>query len=389
MTAVDNKTGVQQQRVFPITPQWLRERVLNPKDPMCPFYNYEGNDDAKKTAISLAKKSFNSELDIGLAAGEWHEPVWACNRKYPVRMLLTGPRSVGKTTFGKSFGAIVSIDWDNCQQVVGPEHEQWKMPWVEIDGTGVRKREEILAAMMSACKGKDVPLVPNRIVGGVRTFIAPPMVLFIDEVHGLPKPLMEGLLKMTEPNDGIFEVGVQTKVDCRAITVIAATTNPGALKDTFLSRFPVALELKQHTPDQVANMIRKQFQWPKAEALQLAMLKPLPREAMAVAKLVQDTKNDEGITLKAAIKQWTGNLGLREGGLSDKAREVLLSLAESQPHGLSRDNLCAQMAIGKDEFIKQIIPQLLRTAYHPAYIVIASRHKITEAGLKALNRENA
>ncbi len=345
---------------------------MNTKDELCPFASYEGNDEAKKTAMSLARKSFNSELMVGDEA--------VCNRLYPVRMLLKGPRSVGKTTFAKNFAAIVSTDWANCDQVVPPEHSGWKLPWAEVDATGLKKREEVLKAIMDACKSKGVPLVPVRKMGGTRFYIAPPMVLNVDEIHAMPKQLMEGFLKMTEPNDGMFEVGVQTKVDCRAMTIIAATTNPGALTDTLLSRFPVALELKQHTHEQVANMIRRKYPWPKKDALQIATMKPLPREAMAVAKLIQDTCDDEGVSLKAAIAQWVDNLGLREGGLSDKAVDVLAALEDSMPHGLSRDNLCSQLAIEKEEFTKQIIPQLLRTAYHPAYIAITSRHKITDEG---------
>lgn len=384
--AKEAKADQQLWKTFEITPESLRKRLFDPKDPMCPFYNYVGNDEAKKVAISLGKRAFNSYCDIGLAVGAWHEPIWACNRLYPVRMLLKGPRSVGKTTFGKAFAGLMSIDWNNCPQAVGPESPHWKLPWAEVDGTGVTKREQILQAITAACEAKEIPLIPVRVTGGVRYFRAPPMVLFVDEVHGLPSALMEGLLKMTEPNDGVLEVGPQTKVDCRSMTIITATTNPGKLKDTFLSRFPVALELKQHTPDQVAEMIIRGFKWPKKEALELAMLKPLPREAMSVAKLVQDTVRDERISLPKALQQWKDDLSLREGGLDDKAVEVLAALAESMPHGLSQANLCASLAIEKEEFTKQIVPQLLRSHFHPAYMVVAGRHKVTDAGLAELKR---
>ena len=54
--------------------------------------------------------------------------------------------------------------------------------------------------------------------------------MFIDEVHRLTKKVMDGLLKMSEPSDGLFEVG-HNRVDCRRIAIICATTDPGKLTD--------------------------------------------------------------------------------------------------------------------------------------------------------------
>jgi MoxR-like ATPase len=382
MIAALEKQQIQQIAIFPHMPAGLCDNVLNQKSTMCPFHGYEGNKEAVKTAISLAKKAF--------IMGMYNDSGWICTRQYPVRIILTGPRSCGKTTFAKNYGAIVSTDWNSVTsaKAVTPQSNQWRLPWVELDGAALKRREEIMVALEMACRAKNLPLIPVSNEGGVRHYRLPAMVIFIDEVHALPKLLMEGILKMTEQNDGILELGVSVKVDCRAASFIIATTNPGALKDTLLSRFPIRLDLKQHSVEQVATMIQNEYKWPRQDCLKLASLKPLPREALSVAKLIEDTKQDDKISLHAAMSQWIDNLSLREGGLTDKAIEILATLADAHPIGMSKENLCASLAIEKEEFQKQLLPQLLRTATHPAYVVVAGRHKITQAGLVELRRRS-
>jgi Holliday junction resolvasome RuvABC ATP-dependent DNA helicase subunit len=374
---------VQLMETFVVTPKALQNKVTNPEDPICPFHGYIGNREAVNLGLSIVKKAFNQKLNVGPAHGE---PVWACTRDYPVRILLTGPRSVGKTTFARGLAATASVDWDNCAQRVEPESPHWKLPWIEIDCEAVKRREHILEKIQAAMRAKDMPLTPKRNDGGIRYYQLPPMWVFLDEVQSLSHSLMEGTLKMTEPNDGLFEVGIN-KLDCRRVTFVAATTHPGDLTDTFKSRFPVRLELKQHTLEQIAEIIRVNgHDWPLKYRMQLAQMKPLPREAIAIARLITDTAEDENIPIDKAFAQVTGNMGLEASGLSQKAITAMQVLADAQPHGLSKGNICVSMAMSKEEFEKEIVPQLLRTPTHPAYITISSRHKITKAGLDELRR---
>ena len=76
---------------------------------------------------------------------------------------------------------------------------------------------------------------------------------------------------------------------------------------------------------------------------------------------------------------------MSEGGLSPRAIDILLALADAQPTGLSCANLCAQLDnMDKSEYQTEIVPQLLRNEFHPALIMVSSRQKITEAGLDEL-----
>jgi AraC-like DNA-binding protein len=132
-------------------------------------------------------------------------------------------------------------------------------------------------------------------------------------------------------------------------------------------------------------MIHNGFGWGKKACMKLASLKPLPREAMEVARLIEDTRAS-GLTLAQSMKQWIRDLSLRENGLTDKAVDVLVCLADQRPTGLSLKNICAQLAVSPEEFQRQLMPQLLRNMFHPSYISVSGRHKITEDGLNELRR---
>lgn len=375
----------QMMACFPVLPDDLLARVLDRTDPICPFHSHIGNDAAVQIAMDLAEASFDDVRDVGRGAGRGTQEVVGCARENPIRLRLHGRPSVGKTTFARALAALVGTDWTITDKPVGPNDAPWRMPFAEVDGTSVRKRQEVFSIIESACRAKQLPLLPVRTVAGVRYYDVPPMTLFIDEIHAVPKDLMEGFLKMTEGNEGsTLDIGTNIRVSCKRVAIILGTTNPGALISALLTRFPIAVELKPHNLDQVALMIQNEYHWPKPEAIRLAEMKPVPREAMAIAKVIEQTRAVKGLSLHAAIDRWAENLGLREDGLTDKAVECLVSLAEAQPTGLSKENLCSSLEVAKEEFQKQILPLLLRTASHSAYVTVSGRHKITPEGLHAL-----
>lgn len=360
---------------YPITPYADREIIFNPKHPFCPFSEYVGNEAAVRLAIRIAKKAFDSYANIGTQ----ENPVWCCSRDNPVRMLLTGPRSVGKTTYARCYADLVGTNYETGEMT---------MPFVEIDGTSITKREQILHRMQQAMRECNVPMVPERVVGSASYYALPPMILFIDEVHCLPSKVMEGMLKMTEPNDGIFEVG-GAKIDCRRIAIIFATTNPGNLPAPLKSRFPIKIALVPHTLEELGTIIQNATDWDREDAMKMARMKPIPREALEIAKLVEATKESENCAVSHAMDLIATDLGLEEGCLTQRAIDVLLALADAQPNGLSKKNLCACCEnMDESEFEQDIVPQLLKNQFHPALITVSSRHKITEAGLQELRSRN-
>lgn len=365
---------MQKMRTFRVTPLDQQQEIFNPNSEICPFNGYIGNAEAVRIAMRIAKKAFGAFVDIGLGSGQWHKRITACSREYPIRMLLTGPRSVGKTTFAKAFAKLIGTNYDSGTM---------EMPWAEVDATAIKQREDVLEKIVNAWKEAGVPLVSSGVV--IKRYMVPPGFLFIDEIHRLPRKVMEGLLKMTEPNDGMFEVG-NSIIDCRRMTILSGTTDPGKLLETIKSRFPVRIALRKHTTDEIATIIQNATNWPRDAAMRLAKMKPIPREALGIAKLIQSAQDTERVSLNQAVSMIAADLNLEEGGLTARAVAALSALAES-PSGLSKKNLCACLEnMDPTEFEQEIIPLLLKNEFHPAYITISSRHKITDAGMEELER---
>lgn len=237
------KRQTQQMATFKITPADRRSRVLDADDRLCPFHGCVANRGAVRTALKLAADAFEAHVDIGLAAGKWHEPIWACSRQYPVRMLLTGAASIDKAAFARSYGAVVSTDWDNVTEGVDVADPRWKLPWVALDGRSLKKSAEIMTASERACRAKGLPLLPMRVVSGVRHYRVPPLCLFIDEVQAVPKGMIKRLVRMTDAQNGVLEIGVTEKIDVRPATIIVATSEPDALSHELLARFPTRFDL--------------------------------------------------------------------------------------------------------------------------------------------------
>lgn len=365
----------QMMATYPIMSPEEVEAVCDPRNPLCPFHTYRGNQGAVRTAILIGKAAFNARVDMGKAVG-WHTEVMACSREFPARILLTGPKSVGKTTFARSYSRLVGTDYKTGIMT---------MPYAEIDGTNIKRAEQILEKMQQAYREAGLPMIPTETKGSIRIYRPGPGNLFIDEVHRLPMSVQERMLKMSEKSDGIFEVG-NMRVDCRRMTILLATTKHGKLDRAYLSRFPIKIALAAHSLEDLATIIQDaNADWTRETAMRLARLKPVPREALDIASLVNAARVSENCSTEKALGIVADNLGLVDGCINQKAIDVLMALSADE-NGLSKKNLCSSCEMDETEFEQEIVPQLLRNQFHPSLITVSSRHKITEAGLDELRK---
>lgn len=362
---------------YPILKSELKDKILNPKDKSCPFHDYIGNENAVKAAINLAKSAFeNKTSKIGTI---YNDRLIAKKDKEtgkdmpdPFRIRLSGPASVGKTTFAKKLIKLIGTNYDTGK---------WLMPFAEVDATSIKSSEQIIAKIKTAMQEKGLSLFEEE-RNGLFHAEFPPLALFIDEVHALPNQVKEGLLKMTEGNDGIFETETH-RFNCKAMYIILGTTNPGKLPRALKSRF-VQINLEKHTLEQVAQIIQNEVGWEMSYCLKLAKMKPLPREAKEIANMIERTRKVENCSLQKAFDEIIQNFNLTESGLSHRALDVLDALYVSQETGLSKKNICAQLSnMDEEEFESDIIPQLLT---NPPLITISQKHRITDAGIKELEK---
>jgi len=85
--------------------------------------------------------------------------------------------------------------------------------------------------------------------------IAPRSVLFIDEIHRLPKLVEEFLYPVME--DFVLNITVESTpetIDLPMFTIVGATTSGGSLSQPFYDRFTIKEHLSFYTPDELAKL---------------------------------------------------------------------------------------------------------------------------------------
>jgi hypothetical protein len=349
---------------FPILTEEQEENIFNVNNPQSPFYNYVGNEEAVNMAFTISKSCF---LDLG------HYFERHCFRRGKFRILITGPKSVCKTSFAQKFHAWVGTDYSQNKVI---------MPFVEIDGANTNSLEEILVEIERGCISSNIPIQYND-DNGLKQGHCPTITVFIDEVHGLPKKVAESLLKATESNDGKMLVAGKC-LDCRDVNFVLATTDPGILKPAFKSRF-IEINLRKHTISQLGKIIKIKYpNWSQSECEKLSKMKPVPRQLLMVADFVQTDSIHAGRSVEESIGVISKQFGLDESGISKRALDVLEMLNQS-PQGLSKKNICASMnGMSIEELENDVMPYLMPSELHPAYISIGSKHKITKAGIEKI-----
>ena len=169
----------QYEIVFHVPSPELRRKLTDPNDPECPLSRFVGNAGAKER-LSRA------------AYAAWGRDNHCCADH---SFALLGPSSVGKTTLARLFG------------------ETLRLPFMEVQPHAVRDARDLFRLIYNKLEEtviqfKDGP----KSLKMVSTLEDPvwrvsPCVVFLDEVHALPKNLIPELLKAVEPKDGMLIAG--------------------------------------------------------------------------------------------------------------------------------------------------------------------------------------
>ena len=180
--------------------------------------------------------------------------------KLPPHFLVSGPAGFGKTTVA----AIVA-------------HE---LGWhfVESNGMALRKPQDVVGLLMK---------------------LEPQTVLFVDEIHALPKPVMETLYEVLE--DGKLSTTMGSGTEATAYThrmqgfvCVGATTRPGVLTVPFRDRFGAQFTMAEYSDEDLATIVARAWERegvsfaddePMAVA---ARCKGVPRRGLHLADRVLD-----------------------------------------------------------------------------------------------------
>ncbi len=237
-------------------------------------------------------------------------------------VLLAGPPGLGKT----SLAFIVAIEMESrIHTISGPALE----------------RKGDIASILTALEPNDV--------------------LFVDEVHRLPRAIEELLYPAME--DGAIDIvigqgpGARTlRLDLAPFTLVGATTRAGLLTTPMRDRFGISLRLEYYTPDELMRIIER-----SAGILSLAIdadaaaeiarrSRGTPRVANRILRRVRDVAQVRGwqaVDREGALEALE-LLGVDEDGLDRADREYLRAIAErfnGGPVGLGT----IAVAIGEDE----------------------------------------
>ena len=198
-------------------------------------------------------------------------------------------------------------------------------------------------------------------------------ILFIDEIHRLPKKVEEILYFAMEDFVVDAEVdGVKTRTQIPVFTLIGATTAKGMLSEPLRNRFQISLEL---VPYQVNNLVdiiigsvTKLGGIIDAACAQMIAQRSrgVPRIANGYVRRVQDFAmvTNEGIINEDVVNEAFDFLGVDENGLTEQDQRYLGTMAKMfQMKTVGIDTLCSALNDDKSTIEKTVEPYLIQKGY--------------------------
>lgn len=299
--------------------------------------------------------------------------------------LFLGRAGTGKTTLAHAVAAEVGV------------------PFSILHGSSTIEQEVIAERIMAAQGG----------------------ILFLDEVHALPRQLCENLYRLHDEdrisvstpimkikrkhlyvnNPMMLPVGYQhqyvgaqyydiwyqepTKqmeakvVNVRHVTIIGSTTDEALLPQPFYSRLSgLVIRLRPYTIDELAEIITHHV-WTFGMSIDRETAEYLAsraRETPRKAKQLAERAIDRAVQLEsvqvflACAKAAVDSLGIDEHGLEDPQRRILSVLGEHE-RGLSRTSLSQILGIPPRN-----LEMYWQDLQQDGLVMIDTRHRLTEKG---------
>lgn len=212
---------------------------------------------------------------------------------------------------------------------------------------------------------------------GILTNLEKGDILFIDEIHRLPKIVEEFLYPAMESFqiDFVIDKGPYAKTikfNLKAFTLVGATTRSGLLSAPLRGRFGIFYHLNFYLPEEMAMIIRHSakllgIQIEDAAAMEIARRsRGTPRIANRLLRRIRDYAQvaKEKIINSEIAGKALESLGIDHAGLDEFDRKVLKTILETYGGGpVGVESLAASLNEEPDTIIDTIEPYLLNAGY--------------------------
>jgi Holliday junction DNA helicase RuvB len=258
--------------------------------------------------------------------------------------------------------------------VRGCLNSQGVMPHVLIDGPPGLGKTTIAGAIASELNTNlyTVNAANIRSIKNILPYlmgIEAKSVLFIDEIHRLPKIVEEFLYPVME--DFTLNITLDTKpetIDLPMFTIIGATTSGGSLSQPFYDRFTIKEHLSFYTPDELAKLAGSNANKlgliiEKSDLLEIAKRsKGTPRILNA---RLQWYKNYTAFyeNKKIDIDEIFNSQGIDSRGLDTYDRLYLDVLQKSRGNALGLKSISSMTGIAIETIENSIEPYLIREKF--------------------------
>jgi Holliday junction resolvasome RuvABC ATP-dependent DNA helicase subunit len=322
-----------------------------------PFKDYVGQVSAVERLLDLVYQGYSNE----------HHAV-------SENVMLAGPPSTGKTTLVKMFVEslqIPAVFTDSNQINGGVFAGDKKVP---------RGVDTVMHLMLDAWSRTPFGVFSGKKTGSFTAYDVPPMVVFLDEIHGLGRQTADALLKATERADAML-FGRDSVMNCKNVTWVGATTDWGKLPPAFRTRF-MRIDLEPPTSDEVVHIVKLNYPVLSMETCRKIVFygSLVPRETLAFARSVQRYAERSGQKTEDCVWECAQREGIDQWGMHKKRLEILKVLKETN---LNLRNLSAAISCEGEEVTKHWLPPLL-FARPPLVKFDSQNYSITQTGLEEL-----
>jgi Holliday junction resolvasome RuvABC ATP-dependent DNA helicase subunit len=263
--------------------------------------------------------------------------------------LFTGLPSTGKTELARRVSQAL------------------RLPFVKLDGRGVSSRDKLFELVNGELGTHSLVACQVGQQVGLPVMEYPPLIIFIDEVHLVPRGIQEALLTMLEAADRTV-VLLDHVARVQRATFLFATTRVSDVDAAFASRCD-EIQLREYTEEEVARILRWKVphdEWHDPVYLSVAKLgRCVPRiaiqlaEALETAELVSETEKP----LEAHLDDVRHAREIDDNGLTRMDFEYLSILERSNGPVGEQNILNLMRTVDKDRILNEVEPFLVRLSF--------------------------